>query len=103
MIPIFDFVDLSATTTHAASCRPLDDRVGFRKGRTDAGERPNTSADSELTQRRKGGAGNAKPARSAPNARFSFLAILAATTSNAACYWALDGEVRMEYDPKENF
>ena len=30
-------------------------------------------------------------------------AILAATTSNAACYWALDGEVRMEYDPKENF
>ena len=26
-----------------------------------------------------------------------------ATTSNAACYWALDGGVRVEYDPKEKF
>ena len=64
-----------------ASCRPPDDRVEPQEGRTDPGERPNTSADSELTQRRKGGAGNANPARSEPNPRFSILAILPATTS----------------------
>ena len=73
---------MPATTTHIASCSPLDDRAGAgpRKGSTGAGELPNTSADPELTLRRKGGAGIANPTRSEPNPRFSILAILPATS-----------------------
>ena len=71
---------MSATTTHIASCRPLDDRAGPRKGSTGAGEVPNTSADPELTRWRKGGAGTTTPARTRPNPRFSILAILPATS-----------------------
>ena len=79
----------SATTTHAASCRALDDWVGPRKGQTGSGELPNTSADSELTRWRKGGAGNATPARSCTNHRFLILATLPATSSTplAAGLW----------------
>ena len=71
---------MPATTTHIASCRPLDDRAGARKGSTGAGELPNTSADPELTRLRKGGAGTTTPARTRQNPRFSILAILPATS-----------------------
>ena len=93
---ISDFCDLSATTTHAASSWPLNDRVGPRKGRTGSGELPNTSADSELTRWRKGGAGNTPPARSRPNPRFLDFDHQPATTLNAASCRALDERDRVE-------
>ena len=73
-----------------------------REDRTDSGKHPNTSVGSELTQWRKGGAGNTEtgplPAQS------SILdGDLACYKLNAASCRPLDGGVRVEYDPKENF
>ena len=63
--------------------------LGPGKGQTCSGELPSTSADSELTRRRKGGAGTTTPARSRPNPGFLILAILPATspTPLAAGLW----------------
>ena len=73
-----------------------------REDRTDSGKHPNTSVGSELTQWRKGGAGNT--GTSPLPAKSSILdGHLACYKLNAACFQPTDGGVRLEYDQNKKF